>query len=347
MAFDKNASALLREAVAGIAPKAFESECPVEALTERQDARIRLIVARKLFGKAFPGNRELDRFLDKGDYAESSAKKYRLSQEMLPLDGIGEDSFFLNEYYGDGTRLSSFATLLDWDKYSHERQEGYHVEEGNRPDGPRPYDSRLLWDWSRWLDDGHLVYGNLSVASSSLEAALDEYADDLCRERYKTQYVEGPEHGKRTEGGGYRWDMVETPKERAAIRFASDHVARVIVKGWMEVGLRDEAAKSGVWVSRIRRETDGELNEDLIFSGPEAMDRVRFRHWKADLSALDDGTAIYAEIARKAKDDLRKVMEGVFDAAELVAASLEGEDKTSWKSISEAVLDGIVASRNS
>lgn len=343
MAFDKNATDLLREAVAAVAPKAFETECPCEGITERQEARIRLHVARRLFGMPFRGSRELEAFLDKGDYAERSAKKARLSQEVLPIDGIGDDSFFLNEYFGDGFRLSSFATLRDWDKYSHDTQEEYHVEEGNRPDGPRPYEGRLLWDWSRWLDGGRLVYGNLSVASSSIAAALDDYAGDLCAEHYKTEFVEGPEHGKKTECGNYRWDMIETPKEKAAIRFAIEHVARVLVKGWMEATLKDEVAASGVWVSRVRREEDSEINESLVFSGPEAMDRARFRHWKADLAAIDDGTAIYAEIERKAKDNLREIVVRLFDVAEDVVGSLADEEKTSWRSIAQAMLDGIVA----
>ncbi len=342
MAFDKNATDLLREAVAAVASKAFETECPCEGITERQEARIRLHVARRLFGMPFRGSRELEEYLDKGDYAERSAKKARLSQEVLPIDGIGDDSFFLNEYFGDGFPLSSFVTLRDWDKYSHDTQEEYHVEEGNRPDGPRPYEGRLLWDWSRWLDGGRLVYGNLSVASSHLGAALDEYADDLARERYKTEFVEGPEHGKRTDTGGYRWDMAEMPKETAARRFAAHHVAGVIVKWWMEAGLRDEAARSGVWVSRIRREENGEINEDLVFSSPEAMERVRFRHWKADLAALDDGTAIYAGIEKKAKAALRDIMERLFDAFEDLASSLDAEGRTNWRSIAEAVLDGVV-----
>ncbi len=339
MGFDRNAPALLREAVASIAPDAAGAECPVEALTERQYARIRLHVARRLFGKWFPGSLELAAYLKKGDYPESSAKMARLTRETLPLDGIGEDSFYLNEYYGDGPSLSSFVTLRDWDRHTHDTQESYQVEDGNRPDGPRPYEGRLLWDWSRWLDEGRLVYGNLSVAASHLARTLDDYAGDLARERYNTNYVEGPEHGARTERGTYRWDMVETPRDKAALRFATDHVGGELVNGWMEAGLRSEIERSGVWVARRRRDVEGEINEDLVFSGPEAMAAMRFRHWKTDLAAIADGTAIYGEIESKAKNELRGVMKLVFAAAEVAAESLEGDEKLSWKSISTMVLE--------
>jgi hypothetical protein len=336
MSFEKNATPLLKAAVAAVAPEGAAAECPCEAVSERKQAIIRLRVAREVFGRSFQDSRQLATFLDKGDYAETSRKKCRLSQEMLPFDGIGEDSFFLNEYFGDGgPYLSGFNTLMDWDRHSHDFQESCHAEEGRRPEGPLPYEGRLLWDWARWLDCGRLVYGNLSVAGSALEAAIEEHAADLARSRYRTDFVKGPDHGTRTEGGHYKWDIVETPEDVAELRFASDCIGRFAAIAMMKLSLKDALASSGVWVSRIRREEDGEINENVVFSGPEAMARARFRNWLGDLDALADGTAVYAAIEEKAREDATRVMNLIFDALDEVACD-PAREKRSWRTFVRA-----------
>jgi hypothetical protein len=342
--FEKNASLILREAVEEIAPGVIDAEVVSEHLTERQDKRIRLHVGRKVFGRKFRGNADLDRYIDKGDYAEKSAKQYRLSQELLPVDGIGDDSFFLNEYYADeGPRLSGFETMRAWDEYTHDRQEEFAAEEGQRPNGAEPYDGRLLWDWGRWLDGGRLVYGNLSVAIWHLTAALGDYAGDMAGERYKTEWIEGPEHMKKT-SGGYRWDMIETPPLNGALRFAADHAARVVIKFWAEGPYKEQIRASGTWVSRIRKEEDGEICEDVVFSGVEAMDRARFRHWLADLAALPDGNAIYANIVAVEEERIRDLMRVVFTELDK-AADLVGEvGKDNWRDLYNIAMPAVIAS---
>jgi hypothetical protein len=341
--FEKNASPLLRAAVEEIAPGAISGEAVSEVLTERQDARIRLHVGRKLFDRKFRGNADLDRFIDKGDYAETSAKKYRLSQELLPVDGIGDDSFFLNEYYSDeGPKLSGFETMRSWDEYGHDRQEQFYAEEGQRPNGVQPYEGSLLWDWGRWLEGGRLVYGNLSVAIWHLQAALEDYAGDLARERYKTEWIEGPEHGKKTEGG-YRWDMVEIPHGSGALRFAADRVAHVVIKFWAAGPYKERISASGTWVSRIRREEDGEIKEDVVFSNVEAMDRARFRHWLADLATLSDGSTAYTNIVDIEKAYIEEVMDIAFIELEKAASAIDEIGKDNWRDLFNNALPAVCA----
>lgn len=323
MSFEKNASPLLRKIVIDIAPDAAAAECPCEALSERKAAIIRLRVARELFGRNFRDSRALGAFLDAGDYAASSLKKYRLSQELLPLDGIGDDSFFLNEDFGDeGPRLSGFTTLRSWDEHTHHRQEGYAAEEGHREAGEHPYIGCLLWDWARWLEKGSLVYGNLSVASSYLGAQLEEHGAEIARNRYQTTWVEGPEHGSKTPDGHYTWNMIETPPANSVLRSSAERLAHLAVTAWVEGPLSQRIAETGVWVRRKRMEEDGEITEEVVFSGVEAMDRARFRNWLEDLSSLPDGSAVYDGIEAAAKERLTTFMEHVFAALEHSAAQI-------------------------
>ena len=323
MSFQKNASPLLRKAVVDLAPDATSVECPCEAFSERKAAIIRLRVARELFERDFRDSRALGAFLDAGDHAASSLKKYRLSQELLPLDGIGDDSFFLNEYFDDdGPKLSGFTTLRSWDEHVHHRQEGYAAEEGHREAGEHPYIGRLLWDWARWLEEGRLVYGNLSVASSYLGAQLEEHAADIAGTRYQTSWVEGPEHGKRTQDGHYTWNMLEMPPANGVLRSSAERIAHLAVTAWVDGPLSARIAETGAWVRRKRLEEDGEITEEVIFSGVEAMDRARFRHWLEDLAALPDGSGIYDGIEAEAKERLTSFMEHVFAALEQSAVQI-------------------------
>ncbi|NTF16960.1 hypothetical protein G6L37_00775 [Agrobacterium rubi] len=344
MSFEKNATPILRKIVGEVAADSIQAECPCEVVTPRKDATIRLRVARQVFGKDFRDNRAVDKFVDAGDYAATSAKRCLLSQEMLPFDGIGEDSFYLNEYYSDeGPTLSGFATLRSWDEYTHNTQEAYAVEDGRRPDGIEPYEGRLLWDWSRWLEDGRLVYGNLSVALAYIGAQLDEHGEDLARARYETDWIKGPEHGKKTECGNYTYDMIEIPPANGVLRFAAAHIARVAVAVWSEGCLRDLVQSSGTWVARMRREENGEINEDVVFSGVEAMDRARFRHWLADLSALPDGSATYREIETVYKEKVAGFMEAVFVALETAVAEVGDVGKNQWRELCTAAATSLTA----
>jgi hypothetical protein len=341
MSFEKNATPLLKEAVASIAPKLASEECPVEVASDRQKGRIKLYVARRLFGVEFRGDRELDKFLGKNFDPEADARKCRLSQETLPFYGIGADSFFLNEYFPDeGPRLSGYVTLRDWDEHTHSIQERYAADEGHRADGVKPYEGRLLWDWGRWLDNGRLVYGNLSVASSHMAAYVADYADDLASERYKTTFVEGPENGKRVRGG-IRWDMIETPVANGAKRFASSHIARTAIRFW-DARYKKILSESGVWVSVTRTEEDGEINDEVVFSGVEAMSRTRFRHWLEDIAALEDGKAVYEGVLTKEKALINNMMEIVFDEMDAAAETLGDLSRGKWRELTNIVFPALL-----
>src|SRR5690606_7336434 len=144
-----NAGPLLKEAIGAVLSSVPDGECLADGISERQAARIELHVARKLFGRPFRGSRELEAFLDGGDHSERSRSRCVLSEATLPLYGIGEDSFFLNEHLAEGVTLPHFTTIREWDEADHLAQEAAWEEEGDRPDGRKPYEGRLLWSWGR------------------------------------------------------------------------------------------------------------------------------------------------------------------------------------------------------
>lgn len=344
MSFKANASPILAEVVSALAPESIGAPCPCEVVPEKTQDLIRLTVARRLFGKNFRFPSDLDRFLSVKTRLLSDGRKLLLAQELLPFDGIGDDSFFLNEWFADdGPKLSGFDTLLAWDEYTHRVQEGYWDEQGERSDGMRPYVGRLLWDWSRWLEDGRMVYGNLSVAHCYLRAQLDELAGELATARYPTRWYEGPEHGK-TDGLCTQWDMREDPAINGELRSAAEYLAHLVMVHLCDgQSMRSRIGQSGPWVMRIRTEEDGEISEDLVFSCPEAMGKARFAHWVSDLKALPDGAGAYREIEAELKVGLTDLMNDVFLVLEEAVSGVSGPKKGDWKGLCRAAATALAA----
>jgi hypothetical protein len=61
------------------------------------------------------------------------------NETLLPLHGIGEDCFFLNESFADGTSILDFETLRDFDEADHHFQERATNEETHAHDQDRSF----------------------------------------------------------------------------------------------------------------------------------------------------------------------------------------------------------------
>ncbi len=81
------------------------------------DFRIRRAVVKSLFNCEVRSENELDALLGSFD----DAQYLLLNSMMLPLQGIGADSFFLNESLPEGKTLLDFETLGDYARDDHEK----------------------------------------------------------------------------------------------------------------------------------------------------------------------------------------------------------------------------------
>ncbi len=77
------------------------------------------IIFKELFGFKAETQEELDEYYDDLGIKENLV----LNQTILPMRGIGEDNFFLNESFGEGKSLLDFKTLYDYDYDDHCFQE--------------------------------------------------------------------------------------------------------------------------------------------------------------------------------------------------------------------------------
>jgi hypothetical protein len=80
----------------------------------------------------------------------------RVNELLLPLTGIGDDSFYLNEHLGERGSILDFPTLRAYDEQDHDFQEGVRAEEDANYE-KQPYLGALHGCWARMLVGGRLT----------------------------------------------------------------------------------------------------------------------------------------------------------------------------------------------
>ncbi|MGB5338120.1 MAG: hypothetical protein WBO06_03385 [Gammaproteobacteria bacterium] len=125
-----NWNAVLRQAVIRVKPDYFAlSEAEREhyrlQLNVEDDFRIRQFALKELFGIAVNTTEEMDSILDTFD----DGQYLLLNRALLPLQGIGEDNFFLNEVLPTDVTLLDFNTVGDYARDDHQFQEQARKQE--------------------------------------------------------------------------------------------------------------------------------------------------------------------------------------------------------------------------
>lgn len=248
--------AVLRRALIRVKPEYFS--WPGEAqeryrlnMPEADVFRLRQTLMKSLFQIQVDTSEQLDEAFD----TFSNAQYLQFNSTLLPLQGIGEDCFFLNEYLGDDSLLD-FPTLYDYDYADHCFQEQARQEE-DPSCSIRPYRGNLFHCWARLFVDGNFFYASLSSVASYLYSEIEESGFDAIQELIPHTYVDGKDHSKR-EGEGIRYDK------------------RVDANG-MEAQLDELQHQYWQWLSERHRQ----LSEEFDMS---ALKRVYVR----DCSQVDD-----------------------------------------------------------
>ena len=89
------------------------------AIPEEDRARLDQALLTELFGRKARSTNAAVRAVERLSPEEQNI----WNEAILPLVGIGEDSFFLNEWLGDGETILDFESLRDFDESDHRFQE--------------------------------------------------------------------------------------------------------------------------------------------------------------------------------------------------------------------------------
>ena len=245
-------------------------------MNTEDEFRIRQTILKELFGIAANTSEELDAILDTFD----DNQYLLLNSTLLPLQGIGEDNFFLNEYLPTDVTLLDFNTVGDYARDDHRFQEQARKQED--PDyKTRTYRGNIYRCWARLTIDGTFHYADISSLAGYLTDALNEPGLNRIDELIPCQYVDGPDHGKRKDTGYIYDKRLDADGLEGQLQALQDRYY-TYMRGRYEV-LLDRFNTSPITCVYIRNRTrDNEPHMDFMFSDTTALDTVRFLHFISD-----------------------------------------------------------------
>lgn len=230
------------------------------------------------------------------------------NETVLPLTGIGEDHFFLNEHFREGDSILNYQTLREYDESEYRWQVEYRQRE-SADYTAKPYLGCLYLGWARLFVDGKFTYATLSMAAGYLYSLIDEYGEDMLEQRIPHQYVPGLHHGERV-GDNTRWDMrvsaggreevLQELRERLWSYARARHEA--LSESWDALGL------NGVYI--LDESCDGERNLHLVFTDKQALSRLRFCSFMLDCRAMSRE----ASELQQAVDEEKAALSGFIEA---------------------------------
>lgn len=198
----------------------------------------------------------------------------KLNAALLPIKGIGEDFFYLNEAFCSGNNLLSFETLYDYDFDDYKFQVSSRKKE-QKDYEEKPYRGSLYLTWARLMIDGSFSYGVLSMVAGYLYCQLDEYGNDYMEKLIPHEFMHGKKHGK-AEGSGYRFDLkidakgLESQLDELKYRFWK-HLTEVYER------LMDEFDKKSMQrVFILNQSQAGNPNRHFLFTDKEILKRIHF-----------------------------------------------------------------------
>jgi len=132
---------------------------------------------------------------DEACRAMNEAQCSKINAALLPLKGIGEDFFYLNEVFCSQKNLLSFETLYDYDFDDYKFQEDSRKKK-QKDYERKPYRGSLYLIWARLMIDGTFSYGMLNMVAGYLYSQLDEYGNDYMEKLIPHEFKHGKNHGK-------------------------------------------------------------------------------------------------------------------------------------------------------
>lgn len=208
----------------------------------------------------------------------------RINELLLPLTGIGEDAFVLNEHLQEGRSILGYETLGSFDADDHAFQQAARKEHDD-PHVPEPYTGALHGTWARVLINGRICYLTLSMASWYLHGSMQEAADEEVQALVPHRHVRGPEDGK-SKGGMVRWDLrVDAAGQEALLDELRHRVWAELDRRRRKLGQTFQQERSGAAFLDDKpwpETSPHEQNLRIVFSDPDALAAVRFVSFMRD-----------------------------------------------------------------
>jgi hypothetical protein len=199
----------------------------------------------------------------------------KINATLLPIKGIGEDFFYLNEAFPSQKNLLGFKTLYDYDFDDYKFQEDSRKKE-QKDYEKKPYRGSLYLTWARLMIDDSFSYGVLSMVAGYLYCQLDEYGNDYMEKLIPHEFIHGKNHGK-AQGDGYLFDLKIDAK---GLELQLDELKHRFWKHLSEVYERlmdefDKKSKQRVFI--LNQSQVGNPNHHFLFTDKEILKRIHFK----------------------------------------------------------------------
>ena len=250
-------------------------------LPEEDERRLHQSLMKELFGaKARSWKRDTS-----GGKIIPFRELNRWNEVILPLVGVGEDCFFLNEWFGENKTILDFPTLRAYDEDDYRFQEDARKREDPSYES-KAYRGSLYLTWARLFVEQKFTYATLSMAAGYIYARLEDGAADDIKERIPHRYIPGKNHGK-IKGKNFQWDMRADADGQEGMLEELQHRVFDYTRERYDVLLTDwdRAKRRGVY--RVDMSEPQEHNVHFIFSDKEALSAVRFRSFVRDCRAIE------------------------------------------------------------
>jgi len=238
---------------------------------EEDSFKIRQFLLRELFDISASNDDEVEEALQAMNEAQCS----KLNATLLPIKGIGEDFFYLNEVFCSQKNLLSFETLYDYDFDDYKFQEDSRKRE-HKDYEKKSYRGLLYLTWARLIIDDSFSYGVLSMVAGYLYCQLDEYGNDYMEKLIPHKFTHGKNHGK-AEDQGYLFDLKINAK---GIELQLDELKHRFWKHISEVHERlmdefDKKSKQRVYI--LNQSKVGDPSHHFLFTDKKILKRIHFK----------------------------------------------------------------------
>lgn len=276
----------LRQAVMRVRPDYYalseeEQELYRAGISSKDSRRIRQSLLKSLLNIDVSSLEEMDAIFEDFSFEHHTL----INKTILPITGIGEDSFFLNEGLKKRKTLLDYKTLYDYDYDDFQYQEKWRRKECKGHVTP-PYTGSLYFTWARLMVDGAFYYANLSNLAPYVTSQLEDPAYDKIKALIPHKSVRGKEHGADHEGKGFIFDM---RKDAGGMEGQLDELQhrywQYTVDRGRELGeIYHQKGAGQVFIFETNVQGDPQL--DFVFSDIKALKSVRFKSFVRDCRAI-------------------------------------------------------------
>lgn len=158
----------------------------------------------KLFGVLIKNEDQFEEIL-----SELTETQYlKLNNQLLYMQGIGEDCFYLNEFFADDKCILDFKTLYDYD------YDDFCFQEADRKKciqdyKPQRYRGSLNFTWARFFMNQAFSYANLTMKAQYIYNELSEFSDSLINQLIPSEIKRG---SRKKLSSGYGFELIRDAK---------------------------------------------------------------------------------------------------------------------------------------